>query len=52
MSLLDLVNTIGQVLIVNCDFSGAHNQKNLKVTLSTYYYYGTGSTVAIVRFTI
>ena len=37
--------------IANCEFSGACNQKNRKVTFERILLYGTGSTIAIIRIT-
>ena len=37
------------LMIVNCEFSGAHNQKNRTVSLNVLLLYSTGFTIAIIR---
>ena len=39
------------LMIVNCEFSGAHNQKNRKVSLNVLLLYSTGLTITIIRIT-
>ena len=40
------------LMIVNCEFSGARNQKNRKVSLNVLPLYSTGLTIAVIRITL